>query len=218
MEIYICDVVDQVQQALRDVPISKFETTAEMIDAHAEVLLREFQSKSMVAKFHISNWHLDWVGKSAEEIFAANFSLEDCRQTLSREFGFLNWDDVLARSEKIDHEFERCVDSVLKGDLDGVRGMLEQNPGLAKQTSSFGHRATLLLYLGSNGVETWRQYVPMNAPEMARLLIDSGADPLATMNVYGGQFDCVAMVESSAHPREAGIVKELVAALQANSN
>ena len=112
MNIHICDMVAQVQKAYQDVPISSFKTTAELIEAHSKVLYAEYEAKSPVAKCQVSNWHPDLVGKSAEEIFAAPFSIDEARRTLSREFGFTDWADAQARSAAFDQEFERCIDLV----------------------------------------------------------------------------------------------------------
>ena len=132
MDIYIGEIVAQVQYAIRDAPISKFQTTAELIDAHAEILWSEFQAKTPVAKFHISNWYPELVNKTAEEIFSSDFSLDQSRLTLSREFGYADWSDAQANSQTIEQEFEKCVDLVLHGDLEGVSHSLERNPETCK--------------------------------------------------------------------------------------
>ena len=157
---------------------------------HAEILHETHQLKLPIVRWQISSWHPDLVGKSAEEILAFDFTIDQSQTTIAREFGFASWDDAKAQSANLDHEFEQCVDLALAGDTAGLRARLEANPPFAKQTSSFGHRATLLLYLAANGVETWRQVVPHNVVEIAELLVEFGADKQATMNVYGGQFRC----------------------------
>ncbi len=62
----------------------------------------------------------------------------------------------------------------------------------------------LLHYVGSNGVETRRQQVPLNLAEIARVLLERGADVNARARIYGG-CTTLALVSSSAHPREAGV-------------
>jgi len=37
------------------------------------------------------------------------------------------------------------------------------------------HHATLLHYVGANGIESFRQKTPANAVDIARLLLDAGA-------------------------------------------
>ena len=213
-DIYICDAVRRVRELYASRPVSDFKTTFDLLLAHAEILLAAHGSKNQTATFQISNWHPIWVGKKADEILAADFTADDAELTLARELGFADMGDAQKRSSEFDHSFEACVDMVLAGDLVGLKLQLAAKPSLTKQTSAFGHRATLLNYLGSNGVETWRQIVPMNIVEVAKVLIDAGADRSATMNVYGGQFDTIAMVDSSAHPKAAGVAKELLAFLK----
>ncbi|MFK7767390.1 MAG: hypothetical protein AB8B55_09230 [Mariniblastus sp.] len=215
MNVYACDAVREVRKLYQGAPIASFKSTIELITQHAEILLTAFQSNQAVAKFQISNWHPTLVGKSAKVIFACDFTLEDSKATLAREFGYQNWNDAEARSERLDQGFEQCVDLALAGEVETLKSKLVANPRYANQTSSFGHRATLLLYLAANGVETWRQVVPTNVVEIARLLVGSGADKNAKMNVYGGEFNTIALVESSAHPNAAGVAKELVSYLTA---
>jgi hypothetical protein len=71
----------------------------------------------------------------------------------------------------------------------------------------------LLHYVAANGVEIRRQVVPSNAAEIARILLDHGAELRATMPVYGGQYDPLALMRTSAHPHDAGVARELEAVL-----
>ena len=50
-----------------------------------------------------------------------------------------------------------------------------------------------------------RQVVPVNAAEITAALLRFGADPAARLNAYGRTFDTLAMLASSAHPRDAGV-------------
>ena len=88
------------------------------------------------------------------------------------------------------------------GELDRL---LVDDPDLVRRRSAYGHRATLLHYTAANGVEIRRQVVPANGAEIARRLVDAGADPGATLHAYGGTHDTLAMLNSSAHPRAAGV-------------
>ncbi|NNE01456.1 MAG: ankyrin repeat domain-containing protein, partial [Pirellulaceae bacterium] len=69
---------------------------------------------------------------------------------------------------------------------------------------------TLLHYCGSNGVETYRQVVPTNLPQLTQLLIDAGADVNATAEMYGGNCPTLGLLITSAHPAEAGVVDQVV--------
>ena len=72
------------------------------------------------------------------------------------------------------------------------------------------HRATLLHYLAANGVEQYRQKTPPNAGEIARALLQSGAEPDALADMYGVECTTMSMLVSSDHPAKAGLQVALV--------
>ena len=111
--------------------------------------------------------------------------------------------------------FERAADAVVAGDIDAVRQALDATPGLATARSARPHRATLLHYLGANGVEGWRQRTPPNAVAMTNLLIERGSDPNALCYTYRGGPDqtTLGLLTSSGHPVAAGLMLPIVNAL-----
>jgi ankyrin repeat protein len=73
------------------------------------------------------------------------------------------------------------------------------------------HRATLLHYVAAtNGVEQYRQKTPPNAVEIARALLQSGAEPDALADMYGVECTTMSMLVSSDHPAKAGLQVPLV--------
>ena len=214
MFVYVPKVVAKCRELYADAPIAKFSSTTELIDAHAEILHAAHGAKNDAVVQQINNWHPELIGKPADVVFAYDFKLDDARWALSRECGYKNWDDATEKSRPIDVPFENAVDLALAGDLSELHAALSDRPNLLQQTSPFGHEATILLYMGSNGVEFWRQVVPENICDIVRLLVKMGADPNATANVYGGQCDVLALASSSAHPVAAGIADELNALLK----
>src|SRR5207237_2292729 len=87
-------------------------------------------------------------------------------------------------------EFEAAVEAVINGDATTLASLLRENPELVRSRSArvtpFDppvHRATLLHYVAANGVEGYRQKTPPNAVEIAKLLLEGGAevDALADM-------------------------------------
>jgi ankyrin repeat protein len=109
--------------------------------------------------------------------------------------------------------FERAADAVAFGDLDTLRRMLDEEPALVHARSPRPHRATLLHYCAANGTEHPRQRTPPNAPQVAELLLQRGADPNATCRLYDGAATTMGLMLSSAHPNAAGVDGELVRVL-----
>ena len=68
-------------------------------------------------------------------------------------------------------------------------------------------------YTAANGVEIRRQVVPDNAAGVAAALLDAGVDRSAKLHAYGGDFDVLEMLETSAHPHNAGVAPEVGQAL-----
>ena len=67
------------------------------------------------------------------------------------------------------------------------------------------HHATLLHYIAANGVEGMRQRTPVNALDIARLLLDTGSDPNALADMYDARCTTLSMLVSSSPPAEAGL-------------
>jgi hypothetical protein len=51
---------------------------------------------------------------------------------------------------------------------------------------------------------------PSNAVEVAKMLLEAGADPDAPADMYGGQHATMPMLVSSSHPAEAGLQIPLI--------
>lgn len=134
-------------------------------------------------------------------------------QAVARGHGYPDWAAAQRDQGRPDPDFEHCVEALLAGDRDTVAAQLIRHPALVTARSHWAHRATLLHYLAANGVEIYRQRVPLNAPVLARLLLDRGADPAATAHMYGAPRTTLGMLDSSAHPAHAGVAGELRALL-----
>jgi ankyrin repeat protein len=75
------------------------------------------------------------------------------------------------------------------------------------------HGATLLHYIAANGHEGYRQKTPKNAVEIARLLLNAGAEVDATARMYDGDCTTMEMLVSSTPPADAGLQVALAEAL-----
>ena len=62
------------------------------------------------------------------------------------------------------------------------------------------HRATLFHYVGSNGIEGFRQRAPKNLVAIAAALLDAGADVNATAQMYGDADTTIGLAATSIHP------------------
>ena len=164
----------------------------------------------------LGNWHPRMVGLGPEEILETDPTLGDALLAAVREHGFNDIEEAEREgAQTLDPAFERAVDQTVNGEVDDLSDALDRQPNLGNRTSAYGHRATLLHYVAANGVETWRQRVPANAVDVARLLIDRGADVNARARIYGGDFDTLALLTSSAHPADAGLAGPLAEVLAA---
>ena len=214
--VYVCQAVQEVARlhptlgdpAFRALPIR------DQLERQAATLLAAHGRGDRRVAVQLSNWWPPAIGRSPEAILGLGFGQDDGRLTIAREYGFANWQAVEALGELApDPGFEAAVDALVTGRLDELEAMLDAAPDLVRARSAYGHRATLLHYLGANGVETHRQKTPLNAAALARLLIDRGAEVAAEAKMYGGGQTTLALVETSAHPAAAGVTEGLVEVL-----
>ena len=161
------------------------------------------------------SWHPALAGRPENEIWSADLDDRGCLDTVARGHGYPDWEEAsAAQPSRATPHFERCVEDILAGDVDAVAASLRARPDLVTTRSHWGHRATLLHYLAANGVEVYRQRVPANAPDLARLLLDNGADVAAKANMYGGERATLGMLLSSSHPAHAGVTPQLADVLR----
>ncbi|MDW3196885.1 MAG: hypothetical protein R8G66_31200 [Cytophagales bacterium] len=180
----------------------------------AERLFEGYNDSNLVVIREINNYHPDWLGKGADQILGAQLQLSDIQLCIASEYGFKTWQAVMDVDQPYDEYFETALNALLEGEVQSLKVLLNAHPNLVNQKSNYGHGATLLHYTGSNGVEMWRQQVPMNLAEVTKTLLEAGADKSATMQVYSGEFTTLQLITTSAHPYEAGIADDVVALLQ----
>ena len=137
--------------------------------------------------------------------------LADAQFVIARSHGFDSWTKFAAHLDALAHaggdtaDFEAAADAVVSGDEATLRRLLRAKPELARARSTREHRATLLHYVAANGVEGYRQKTPQNITDIARLLLDAGAELDAEADVYGGGCTTLGLAATSAHPRSAGV-------------
>jgi len=166
---------------------------------------------------HEAGWRYKWVhprfrGKVLADVLAAipTLGLDDARLVIAQDYHFSTWSDLeeftrKAASDPGVRRFETAVEAVVDGDLELLRRMLSESPELVRARSARRHHATLLHYIGANGVENVRQRTPDNAVAIATLLLDSGAEPDALAGMYDNLCTTMSMLVTSTHPAEKGL-------------
>ncbi len=217
-EVYVHPQIQQVLDLHHDLLGEAFlarpviETLADI----AQQLHKAHSEGDSRAIVQIRNWLPGAARQGDEQILLNLLSADDARLAIAREYGWDSWREVArAAPGPPDRTFQRGVQATVHGELAELRRLLREEPGLVRARSSFGHRATLLHYLGANGVEFQHQMTPRNAPEVARALIGAGAEVSATARFYGKDTTVLPLIMTSAHPSAAGVADQLIAVLKA---
>jgi hypothetical protein len=202
--LYVAPGIEAVRETWAQSGATSDGHVAAQLDAYAEALRSHVPVARAAATVLVQGWGLD------QHLLHEPLTVDGARFIVARDHGFGSWADVTGMA---DVDFESAVDASTQGDAGALTRLLEHTPTLTVARSAYGHHATLLHYVAANGVEIRRQVVPSNAAEIAGILLDHGADVRATMPVYGGQYDTLALMRTSAHPYEAGIAEELESVL-----
>jgi Ankyrin repeats (3 copies) len=155
------------------------------------------------------------------ELRGARFALADAQLILACEHGFESWPrfakhvEALSLKSSSTSRFESAVDAVVAGDIATLERLLHEDPKLIRARSTRRHRSTLLLYVGANGVEDYRQRSPKNAVKIAEMLLKAGAGVNAVGEMYGGS-TTLGLVATSIHPLRAGVQEALIDTLLAH--
>jgi ankyrin repeat protein len=120
-----------------------------------------------------------------------------------------NWLAEFAHADSLVAPFEHAVEAIVSGDIETLDRSLREYPSLIRVQSLRGHRATLLIYVGANGVEWYRQKTPRNAVAIAERLLDAGAEIDAIGKMYRGT-TTLGLVATSVHPVVTGVQEPLM--------
>lgn len=149
---------------------------------------------------------------------APDYAGGDAQTIIARNHDFETWDqfarhlEALAQPGSPIARFETAVDAIVTGDTATLGRLLHEDPALVRARSTRRHHATLLNYVGANGVESHRQKTPKNAVDVARMLLDAGAEIDAAGDMYGGT-TTLGLVATSIHPLQAGVQNALMQCL-----
>src|SRR5258706_2692354 len=181
----------------------------------AKDLVKSRKSGDPAAIQRIKERHPRFGKLTDAELQGVRFALADAQLVVAREYDFESWPkfakhiEALRRANSAVSKFETAVDAVVKGDLATLQRLLRENPELIRERSTRRHRATLLIYVGANGVEGYRQKTPKNAVRVAELLLKAGAEIDAVGTMYRGT-TTLGLVATSVHPYLAGVQEALM--------
>src|SRR4051812_1041626 len=187
-----------------------FRATLAEYEHEAQRLYDALRGGDQSARWNFKWMHPRYKGKSVDDVDAASHDLTDAQLVVAREYAFNKWEDLVRFTEAVKHDgpiavFETAVDAVVAGDLVGLQSLLREHPELPHARSARRHHATLLHYIGANGVEGSRQKTPPNALEITRTLLEAGAEPDAVADLYDAKCTTMSMLVTSAHPAAAGL-------------
>jgi hypothetical protein len=193
--------------------ISDGPTTLEQCKKLAKQLVKSWKSGDAAVIEGIRSRHPRLRKLTEQQLRNTRFTLADAQFIVARELGFESWPKLKKFIEQPASDFEFAVEAVVAGDVVTLGRLLREKPELIRDRSVRSHRATLLHYIGANGVENYRQKTPPNAVEVAKMLLDAGAEVDAEADMYGGGSTALGLVASSTHPARAGLQSALIETL-----
>ncbi len=205
----------------------RFNAPLTQYEAQAEALLDSYEAGEAGAFDVFRNKHPRFLDEQIpclspqspdEKIKDANLGFDDAKLALARCYNFRDWLAVAEYAKAVREKgspvfrFEAAVEAVVHGDVEALKMLLEEHPELVSARSTrvtnfdpAVHRATLLHYVAANGVEHYRQLSPKNSVEVARLLLEAGAEVDSLADLYGSGCTTMSLLVSSGHPAAAGV-------------
>lgn len=169
-----------------------FETDLDYYEGRAFGLHSVYQTGQPRALNLIRQSHPNFTAASDEDIKQADFTLDDARLVLAREHGFADWPALAAHVErlaqgKVVEPFRIAFQAIKEDDLDTFKQTLADQPELATTP-------------GTNGNGLLHLVADFGRVEMARLLLDAGADINMANNKGWTLLHCVAYASADGLP------------------
>src|SRR5438552_68743 len=187
-----------------------FNARLEEYQQQAKTLFERVKSHDEQAEWRFKWMHPRFRGKSVADVRAAALELADAQAVIAHDYSFETWADLAAFTEAVRRDgpvtrFEIAVEAIIAGDVAALGAMSRKHPELVRARSTRRHHATLLHYVAANGVERGRQKTPANALEVAKVLLDAGAEVDALADMYEAKCTTMSMLVSSCHPAKSGL-------------
>ena len=193
----------------------------------ANELHQEHRDHRPAAAARIAAHHPRFKGQSPQAILDSAFPLADAQLVLAREYGFASWAKLKQHVELADvvakftvhPRFDQAVDAMDAGDVDRLRSLLAADPALVHARTNldppfhYFTGATLLHHVAGNPdrgrLDGGRPSLPANSAEIARVLLDAGADVHAvTLGPHAG--DTMGLLVTSKQASDANVVGPLI--------
>lgn len=153
-------------------------------------------------------------GLDDASVLATRLTLASAQHIVAREHGYASW--PVLKQHLLWPQFQACVQAMDRGDVDALRQLLEDFPGLIHMRAlqppdadvDYFTGATLLHYVAGNPI---RGVLPANIVDAAAVLIEAGADP-NVRTVRGST--TIGLIVTSKMASEAGVAAALIGVLQ----
>ncbi len=183
----------------------------------ARELLRACQAGDPDARTRLAEKHPKLANAAPDVAEAYPISLADAQLVIARENGFGSWPQLKHRIQSppdATSTFDLAVQAIINGNVSALRTLLAAEPELIQARSPSPHRSSLLHYVAANGIEGELQKSPANAAEVARALLEAGAEVDALAEAYHSRRQTTLnWLVSSVHPYRAGVQEALVEVL-----
>ena len=193
----------------------------------ANELHQEHRDGRPSAAARIAAHHPRFKGQRPEAVLETSLPLADAQLVVAREYGFDSWAKLKERVELADAvapfrphpRFDEAVAAMDAGDLERLRGLLAADPTLLHARTNldppyhYFTGATLLHHVAGNPdrgrLDGTRPPLPAKSADIARLLLDAGADVNArTLGPNGG--DTMGLLVTSKQASDADVVGPLI--------
>jgi len=171
----------------------------QQLKIQATELQRAHRDRDASAVGRIAAHHPEMKGWPPRTVLDKPLALADAQLVIAREYGFRNWSDLRRRIEqarqieriKPHPGFDAALAALNDGDVDRLRALLAADPTLVHARTNldppYGYfsAATLLHHVAGNPYRD--KPLPANVVDIARVLLDAGADVHArTLGRNGG--------------------------------